>query len=222
MKYFILAIILLAGLTAQAQDDKNIPLQKEINGRIRLQEKANQNLSILPEMLLSAFCQGQIKAYYPNRPDVEMSFDNFVSYFNIPYQPDTGTHSCVCDLCRKLDPAFIAAFSEYMDYTGTERLDNRTGTYTYETKYLRIMLPAHFTLTGKEYAGPVFRYADAEKLFSSPVFFNRQNDAAYFTLKQVFAGRLFAPEIKPGKDMWGKPQWNESGTEMELQEVWEQ
>lgn len=203
---------------------KNIPLQKEVNGRIHLQEKANQSLSTLPQMLLSAFCQGQIKAYYPGRPDKEMSFGDFVSYFNMPFRPeqDTSVHTCACELCKNLNAEFVDAFSQFIDYTETEQFDKSTGMYIYQPQFLKIMLPARYTWMNKEYAGPVFRYADAEKLFPSAMFFNTQNDAARFTLKQIFSERLFAPEVRPDKDMFGRVKWEEPAPDMERQEMGEQ
>lgn len=224
MRYLACLLLLFCFCSAQAQKQKNVPLQKEINGRIHLREKANENLSVLPQMLLSAFCQGQIKAYFPGKPDKEMSFGDFITYFNVPFRPenDTASHTCACELCKNLDAEFVTAFSQFMDYTEIERFDNSTGKYTYQTQYLKIMLPARYTWLNKEYTGPVFRYADVEKLFPSPVFFNRQNDAARFTLRQIFSQRLYAPELRPAKDMFGRVQWEEPAPRMEQQELGEQ
>jgi hypothetical protein len=221
MKQLIILFLIIC-TSAAAQPSKTIALEKKVEGRIHLDEKANESLHILPRMLLTAFCQGQIKAYYPNAPETEMSFDNFVAYFKFPYKPisDSSANACVCSLCKNLDADFIDAFSKFIDYGEVERFNTASSSYSYETEYLRMMLPAKYTRQNKEYAGPVFRYADIAKLFPSPIFFNRQNDAAYFTLKHIFSNHLFNPVIKPEKDMLGQPVWNDQ-IQMENQQVWE-
>jgi hypothetical protein len=197
---------------------------KEVQARIYLDEKANKPLKVLPDLLLRAFCDGRLKAYYPNRTNVQMSYYDFLWYFGI-HEPVANVNEllpCPSANCLQLDPVFTDAFSVAFDFSEIQRLDKATSQYIYDVQYVRMVFPPSYSGAGQEYFGPVFHYEDIVKIFPYAIFFNRQNDAAKFTLKQLFSTRNFNAIIFPEKDMFGRLQKNEEVVEKERRDVWEE
>ncbi len=220
---FCVLLIWIFSVEVFAQNHNGNTIETEVQHRIYLDEKMNLPLKTLPNMLLEAFCDGRLKAYFPNRPDVQMSYYDFLYYFSIP-EPviDPTGLGCPSAQCKLLDYGYIEAFSEAIDFAEMQLLDQKTSAYHYQTLYFRLVFPAKYTLNAKEYYGPVFRYEDVIKVFPNAVFFNRQNDAAKFTLKHIFSTRNFNVATYPAKDMFGRLQKDSEVVEKEKRAVWEE
>ena len=219
---FCTLLIWVFALNCFAQTPGKNTVEKEVQARIYLDEKMNSPLKILPRLVLQAFCDGRLKAYYPNHPEVQMSYYDFLAYFGIPEPVAENDLTCPGSNCLQLDPAFIDAFSEFIDFSEMQRLDKATSNYIYDVQYFRFVLPKKYTYNQQEYFGPVFKYKDVAQVFPGAMFFNRQNDAAKFSLKQIFAAHNFNAVLFPEKDMFGRLQKEEEKLEKERRGVWEE
>jgi hypothetical protein len=71
MKKILLFVLVIACFSGQAQR----LMYKEFQVmRISLKEKFNLPARDLPRLLIQAFCEGKITAYYPQKPKLECSY----------------------------------------------------------------------------------------------------------------------------------------------------
>lgn len=220
---FCALLICVFAVESFGQKPEKNTIIKEVQARIFLDEKANKPLKILPDLLLRAFCDGRLKAYYPNRTNVQMSYYDFLWYFGI-HEPVANANEllpCPSANCLQLDPVFTDAFSVAFDFSEMQKLNTNTSQYTYDIQYIRLVFLSEVN-GNQEYLGPVFRYEDIVRVFPTAIFFNRQNDAAKFTLAHIFTSRNFNAIVFPEKDMFGRLLKEEETVEMERRDIWEE
>ena len=93
IKLFIIIIFYAAFIFGQEQ---RITLNE-----IRLVEKKNHIISNLPELLLEAYCKGELPGYYPNYIKAQVSFTEFLNYAHLEDPSyNNGTLNCPSEFCR--------------------------------------------------------------------------------------------------------------------------
>jgi hypothetical protein len=195
-----LTILFLCFITcsALAQGEKDMTRSTLVQ-RMYYSEKINQPVRVLPNLLLKAFCEGEIQAYFPNATNTAMTFNDFLAHFGMGQSTATSREpnvtsngvSCQEALCVKLDPVFLKCFSYYTDIIEIEKFDRQTSTYKNVPQFVRLVLSPECTYNGLEYMGPVFKYSDIQKLPTKYKIKNPENQAMEYTIPQFMALRLF-------------------------------
>ena len=167
--------------------------------RMPLIEKFNLSARELPRLLIRAYCEGKIAAYYPYAPETACSYHEFASHFAVTKtQPVVAGDKfedvpCPSSFCINKEEESLAPFCFYYDVIEDKNFNTQTSTEKHHIKYIRLIykLERH----GEEilYIGPVFNYDDVLALDASEYsLFNPKNDAARIGFKLYFEGRMFS------------------------------
>jgi len=204
MKHFCLSLLFsVTGFFAFAQMPETF--------RITLKEKINLPLRYMPIEFIRAYCEGNIKAYYPLDTTKECSYHEFVSHFDLgtcqPVMTGDNWSSAPCPktFCATNDIDMLDNFLSYIELVQVKYFDN-----TLSREITRVVLVklkfVYFDEFRKEeriLEGPVFKYSDIAQLEKDYLIPNPNNDAEKFTIKRVLDSRLFNGYVlKP----YGMPQ----------------
>ncbi len=203
--------------------NNNVYKQAEVM-KVPLLEKFNLSARKLPQLLIKAYCEGLIQAYYPLDIDSTCSYHNFMHQFGfgktqpIPAIDELTLIQCPESFCNDPDNPILDQFKHSFELIQSKRFDANTSMEVYDIKYLRLIYVKETGDQMFDLLGPVFKYEDVIALtrddFKLP---NPNNAAASITLKQYFSKRMFhgylfqpSPQkfVNPGgkkgkeKDMW--------------------
>tara|TARA_B100001057_G_C22645277_1_gene869826 strand:- start:38 stop:676 length:639 start_codon:yes stop_codon:yes gene_type:complete len=168
----------------------------------RLVEKHNQILKGLPEILLEAYCKGEIAAYYPKYLKAQVSFKEFMNYAYLedPTYNDQGT-LCPGEYC-KLSKEDLKLFQRTIEFVEIEKRA-QVGQEPSKMIYY-LILKIH--KDGKNYNGPVFFAKDILALKEKYKLYNPKNDAAPISIQKLFLARMFSSRtIKDFTDLKFNP-----------------
>lgn len=210
-----LAAILLINLCFS-----QILYQKNIRSRIDFKEKMNTPAKIIPTLLLKAFCNGEIQAYYPNAETVSVNCSDFLAQFGMVEPIVLSTSGgdqipCISQIYLQLDPNLLRCFSYYMDVDESWEMDSKTSRLTKRIKYVRLIYSAWCSSMNFDYNGPVFKYSDIDKLNENYRVPNPQNLAINLKIGDFFKIRPYNAVIIKGD---GKYFDNRAKEEKKLKE----
>ena len=155
---------------------------------IRLVEKKNHIISNLPELLLEAYCKGELPGYYPNYIKAQVSFTEFLNYAYLEDPSyNNGNLNCPSEFC-KLDKEELLMFKQKLEFVEIEKRAHVGQEPSKMIYYLRLK----FLHNDKYYNGPVFFTKDILALGDSYKLYNPKNDAASYSLKKIFLSRVFS------------------------------
>lgn len=170
--------------------------------RITLKEKVNLPIRKMPVELIRAYCEGNIKAYYPLDTSRECSYHEFIAHFNTgAAQPDPSSSgefqkaACPQSFCSANDEALLENFLVYIDLMQVKRFDKNKSMEIIEVKYVRLKYV--YVKHDMEIVldGPVFKYEDIAALsLNFPEQYmvpNPKNTAENHTLKKILDTRMF-------------------------------
>lgn len=194
MKKIILLTCLLFSVAANAQRPRDMYSNIELM-RINLKEKLNLPARWLPKLLIQAFCEGKIKAYYPYNVNKECSYYEFVSHFAAgktqpqPSADEFSNISCPASFCMAGDDELMKMFQDHIEIFQVKRFDKNLSTEVYDIKYIRIKFIKEKYGQVFDYQGPVFYYEDVAALGEEYKLPNPKNDAAKLSFKQFLQMR---------------------------------
>ena len=177
----LFVILVLPSIHAHAQNGAYL---RQTKSRVDFRELQNQPAKTIPRMLLSAFCRGEIKAYFPNSPETAMHYDDFLDHFGLtPSSNEREAENdaslpCLDASCLTPDPWVLGCFSVYMDADEQTVFDNRTSKYVKKITAVRLVYSAECNPANLDYNGPVFRMEDIQSLSDTYMVTNPQNTAA--------------------------------------------
>jgi len=177
--------------------------QKNIRSRIDFNEKVNVPAKIIPSLLLKAFCNGEIQAYYPKAETESMKCSDFLTQFGMVEPIDLSTSEgnqipCISQNYLQLDPNLIRCFSFYMDVDEIWEMNGKTSRLTKRIKYVRLIYSAWCSIKGFDSNGPVFKYSDIDKLSNNYKVSNPQNLALNLKIGDFFKIRPYNSVIIRG------------------------
>lgn len=206
---FLLAALLLAAAITHAQTRRAFQQNRELH-RISLDEKLNLPLKNLPSALLQAYKAGTLVGYYPNAPEAKLSYNDFLVRFGLARKITAGQDDFLfCDgganyrynsfqnpdgfvyttVDAELEAELTRRFSVFLDIVQDRVFDQTTSRQVYDIKLVRLVF-ADVDRPEFEKMGVVFRYTDIVAHREITVE-NPKNDAAPFSLQQVFRQRMF-------------------------------
>ncbi|MFL5752350.1 MAG: hypothetical protein ACJ76F_03010 [Bacteroidia bacterium] len=189
MKKFILPAFLFFSLVMQAQRPRDMYSNIELV-RINLKEKLNLPARYLPKLLIQAYCEGKIKAYYPFNVNKECSYYEFASHFAggktqpIPGADEFSNINCPASFCIAGDDELMKKFQDHVELFQVKRFDKNLSTEVYDIKYIRIKFIKEKYDQVFDFQGPVFYFEDVIALGEEYKLPNPKNDAAQLTFKQ--------------------------------------
>ena len=160
-------------------------------------EPQNAMASSIPKLLLEAFREGDIAAYYPQSPGVSMPYTQFLQHYGESakaQQSLTGnpTWFCVESELPRLDRAILDCLSRKFEL-GEKLVVNRvTMQNEMQQEFIRLVHSETCDPRGFETYGPLFRVRDIEKLTQKQYrMINPQNLAVTYNIIDVMRIRLF-------------------------------
>ena len=207
-KSFIQVLLLFTGISNfYAQKNKDVQSNFEVLS-ISLKEKFNIPLRKLPLELIRAYCEGNIKAYYPLDTTKECSYHEFIAHFQTGVcQPENNSGatefasvSCPESFCSNNDESMLENFLVKFELLQYKYFDREKSTEKYDVKYIRLKF--NNKLRGNNYLleGPVFKYRDIVKLSDSfPEKYkisNAKNTAENFSIRKIIESRMFMGTIE--------------------------
>lgn len=218
MKQFCLPFLIFAAfLSAYSQTPETF--------RIPLKEKINLPLRHLPVELIRAYCEGNIKAYFPMDTSKECSYHEFVAHFGVgacqpaSYGDDPYSTPCPQSFCASGDIYALDNFLSYVDLIQVSGFDKNLSSQSTRVSLVKLKY-VFFDENRKEertMEGPVFKYKEIAELGKDYLIPNQNNDAAKFMIKQVLDSRIFngyllksynTPGSKPGNPDFEREQNN--------------
>jgi|ERR1700741_1320464 len=196
MKKLIALSFVVFSFTLHAQRPRDMYSNIELF-RINLKEKINLPARYLPKLLLQAYCEGKIKAYYPFNVNKECSYYEFASHFAagraqpIPGADEFSNISCPGNFCMWNDDDMLKKFQDHVELFQVKRFDKNLSTEVYDIKYIRIKFIKEKYDQVFDFQGPVFYYEDVIALGEEYKIPNPKNDAAKLTFKQFLEIRQF-------------------------------
>lgn len=186
----LVTVFLSSGAVAQSKVNTN-----KFWRRIVLTEKKNTAFKEMPRLLLQAFCEGRLRAYYPNEPETEAPFSSFAYHFDFNTVMTQGgeqgdvTTPCIESQCA--DPFTQHCFSFYLDVYEEEYIDRNISRVRRKAKMVRLVYSHTCSDNGLEYYGPLFRIEDLpalSKRFKVPV---EGKGDRLFSMEQIFIQKLY-------------------------------
>jgi len=169
-----------------------------ITSRVYLTEKQNKPAAVIPKILLDAYSNGDIKAYYPRDLEKTVPYTQFLNHFDMEtkaYQQITNdSPAWFCG--QRQSVAIDASVTQCMQYVFEigERSVRNNITYQQEIKlaYIKVIYSGECTADGLEIEGPVFRLGDIRKLKNSRYkVVNAQNSSVTYKVADYLDLRLF-------------------------------
>jgi len=166
--------------------------------RIPLKEKFNLAARDLPSLLIQAFCEGKITAYYPQKPSLECGYHEFAAHFEVlktqPVAKGDVFEEVYCPnaFCSTKNEASVEPFRLYFDVIEDKEFSNQKSSEKFNIRYIRLIYA--FDKHGMEVikTGPLFVYEDVSKLNAQDYsLLNPKNDAARISFKKYFESRMF-------------------------------
>jgi len=222
MKIVKLIIALLISTLVVAQQKTTSEGEERV--RISLIEKQNLYAKDLPYKLLKAFCNGDIKAYYPANLNVELNYPQFLSHFGMEKRAyamiDEDLPDWYCDKtskCIALDHYTLNCMQFEIEI-GEENFFNRnTSKQEKRIDYVKIIYSYNCNVRGVEIEGPVFRMSDIKKLNSENYKINNSsNQAASLSLWSYLTLGNFKRTIIYKKNQFVESPARVSSKELEL------
>lgn len=160
-------------------------------------EPQNAMASDIPKLLLEAYRQGDIRAYYPSYPNVPIPYAQFVQrYAGSAKAQETlkGNPSWFCEESElpRLSRSTLACLSEKFELG--EKLEVNRVSMQNEMKqyFIRLIHSETCDPRGFETYGPFFKMRDIENLTQKPYrMINQQNNAVTYSIIDVMRLRLF-------------------------------
>ena len=204
MKKIFLQFIFLTGFNNlfQAQVNTNAISNTEVF-IIPLKEKMNLPLRKLPIELIKAYCEGNIKAYYPLDTAKECSYHEFVGHFHSGACQPQGTASanefqqtpCPESFCNRNDESILENFLFRIELIETKRFDKNKSVEIYDIKYVRLKYLYYQHAMEIAVDGPIFKYADivrlSQKFPDRYNISNLKNNAENFSIRKILDSRMF-------------------------------
>lgn len=189
----LLTLLILTGALAQLLG------QQYIISRVNLKEKQNQMAASIPKILLDAYSNGDIQAYYPKNMDIPVSYAQFLNHFGMT---DKAYRELVSEspvwFCRDKKPVpadgFVIKCMQYNMEIGEKQYRNNI-TYAQEKKlnYVKIIYASECAIDGVETEGPVFKIGDISKLTDrSYGIINPQNPAVVYSVSDLLKLKLYS------------------------------
>lgn len=198
MKNIILVLALISTQLLNAQLNSGSTYRNGEIVKIPLMEKFNLPARKLPEILLKAYCEGTIKAYYPNNVDSACSYHNFMKQFGYgktqpkPSADEFTNIQCPTSFCEGGDEAVLDQFKHTYEIIQQKRFDKAMSKEVYDINYVRLIFVREKGDMIWDVMGPVFKYEDVIALDrDDQKMTNPKNQSAPISLKQYFAGRMF-------------------------------
>lgn len=193
LKVIVIFISLLSVFHVDAQSKR---IKKS---RVNLLEKQNRPAANIPKTLLKAYSDGDIKAYYPNAPKVQVSYAQFLSHFGMAKKANkTLENGAPFWFCQKSKPISIDAdvvkCMQYSFEIGEEVFRNNI-TYQQDTRlaYVKIIYSNECSNDGLEKEGPIFKIGDVKKLIDREYkIVNPRNSAVTYTIADYLSLKLFS------------------------------
>ena len=225
-KYILLVLALAFSQLINAQVKSGSTYQQGEIMKIPLMEKFNLPARKLPEILLKAYCEGLIKAYYPMNVDSVCSYHNFMKQFAYgktqpkPSADEFSNIQCPASFCEGGDEAVLEQFRHSFEIIQQKRFDKAMSKEVYDITYVRLVFVREKADMIWDVLGPVFKYEDVIALTrDDQKLLNAKNQAAPISMKQYFSGRMFHgyliktsllnsknPDVKQNKE---KNMWQE-------------
>lgn len=197
-KNIILVLALVFSQLLNAQVKSGSTYQQGEIMKIPLIEKFNLPARKLPEILLKAYCEGTIKAYYPNNVDSTCSYHNFMKQFAYgktqpkPSADEFSNITCPMSFCDYPDNPALEQFKHSFEIVQQKRFDKAMSKEVYDISYVRLIFVREKGDLIWDVQGPVFKYEDVIALNrDDQKLQNAKNQAAPISLKQYFSGRMF-------------------------------
>ena len=159
--------------------------------RISILEKQNKVAKDIPKMLLQAWCNGDIEAYYPKDMKVKMTYAQFLEHFGMEEKAyhliDHNYPAWYCGneslKCIPIDDLTLSCL-QYEIELGEENFFNQQKSIREKRiDYVKLIYSSRCTFQGIEVEGPVFMMKDIKKLNKEQYKVrNMQNDAASFPI----------------------------------------
>ncbi|HEY1038747.1 MAG TPA: hypothetical protein VGF30_05040 [Bacteroidia bacterium] len=192
----VLAIVFSSLVNAQVNSG-NTYKQGEIM-KIPLMEKFNLPARKIPEILLKAYCEGLIQAYYPMNVDSACSYHDFMKQFAYgktqpkPSADEFSNIQCPSGFCDNPNDPVLEQFKHYFEIIQQKRFDKAMSKEVYDITYVRLVFVREKGDLIWDVPGPVFKYEDVAALTrEDQKLTNVKNQAAPISLKQYFLGRMF-------------------------------
>lgn len=174
-------------------------------------DKRNSSASQMPRQLLKAYCEGNLKAYFPYNFDKECSYHEFMEhfYFGTTFQSKTLANKetvertiCPETFCNFTNDE-IEPFSYQIDLIQEHRFDRNMSRQIVEVKYVLIKYIKMVNNQRRIYLGPIFKMEDIMKLPTQYEVLNPMNTAENFSIKQLLTLRYFSGWVveTPQSDM---------------------
>lgn len=181
--------------------------------RIQLDNRTNQHLKLVPSQIIEAYCNGQLKAYYPKSCYTEVNFGDFLYHFKWAEPLNNEVVSCGENYCS--NPSFIPFFERfnyYLDYYEHNYYDKRTGLLLRKVAFVQLAYTLEYDGVQHTFTGPLFRMDELEKLIT----IKTDNAAVTQSIKYVFdTGRFYAVEQT---EYYAKTKERRTATEDDFQE----
>ena len=154
---------------------------------IRLIEKQNHIIRGLPEILLKAYCRGEIPAYYPKYIKAQVSYSEFLNYADIE-DPSYDAQGLLCpnEFCD-ISKENLKMFNQTLEFLEIEKRAHVGQEPSKDIKYIVLKIFDN----DKRYNGPVFFVKDILALSEKYQLYNPNNDASSLSFKKVFLSRMF-------------------------------
>lgn len=211
MKLFSLLLVFILPLITNAQNNKNVMVGDLITRRVHFTEKKNVPMRIIPSLLLKAFCAGDIKAYYPQSPDKEVTYEAFLAHFGYEQEATLTTlptNQTPLDLgcgevkCLSPDPYLINCLSFYIDIVEHEFFNKSSSKKEREIKYVKLIHAWNCHISEIEYDGPVFKMEDIKKLPAKYFIENPDNQAVKYKLADYLLLNLYNSVVVQLNGKW--------------------
>jgi hypothetical protein len=165
-------------------------------------EPQNAMASDIPKLLLEAYRQGDIRAYYPRSPNVPIPYAQFIQRYTGSAKAQEilkGNPSWFCEESElpRLSKATLSCLSEKFELG--EKLEVNRVSMQNELKqyFIRLIHSEACDPRGFETYGPFFKMRDIETLTQKPYrMINPQNQAITYSIIDVMRLRLFSASTR--------------------------
>jgi len=171
--------------------------QRIKKSRVNLLEKQNKPAASIPSILLKAYSQGEIKAYYPKSLKQEVSLTQFLNHFGMKSKAEKVLTTrqpfwfCVDAPSIEIDSRVMDCM-KYSFEIGEEIFRNNI-TYQQDKRliYVKVIYSKKCSADGIEKEGPVFKMGDIKKLYEKEhKIINPQNSAVSYTIADYLSLKL--------------------------------
>lgn len=163
-------------------------------------EPQNKMASQIPEILLEAYRNGHIRAYYPERENVAIPYTQFLAHFGEADKAQKMLGKAPAWFCVEEAPKpgaeVIGCLSEKFQII--EKLVRNPVTQMNELKqqYIRLVYSEECHPAAISTYGPVFKVDDLKKLVQKPYrITNPENEAVSYAVNDILLLRLFKGRV---------------------------